>query len=53
MDKTVVWCNMMYISFYIVLALYGYSSITGNTDMQNSSFQALVILGLINILNRR
>jgi len=54
MAETIVWCNMIYnISFYISLIIYIYNSIAGNLDMKNNAFQAVVILGLFNILNRR
>jgi hypothetical protein len=39
------------ISFYIMLMAYVYQSITGSMDMQQKSFQGLVILGLLNLFN--
>jgi len=50
MAETIVWCNMIYtISCYLALMIYIYHSITGNLDMKNSAFQAVVILGLLSI----
>ena len=39
------------ISFYIILMSYIYQSITGNIDMQQKSFQGLVILGFLNLFH--
>jgi hypothetical protein len=52
MAETIVWCNMMYeICFYIALLVNIYSSITGNVEMQQKSFQGLVMLGFLNLFN--
>jgi hypothetical protein len=39
--------------FYLMLMFYFYNSITGNNEMVNSSFQGLVILGLLALFNNK
>lgn len=43
--------NIYKICFYAILIIHLFQSITGNEKMIDQSFKALVILGLIAILN--
>jgi hypothetical protein len=44
--------NLTLLCFNISLLVYVYQSITGNEKMVQQSFQGLVILGLITLLNQ-
>lgn len=41
------------VGFYIIVMIYIYNTVTENHVMANASFQALVILGLMNLLNKK